>query len=361
VPFGLRRLLQAAVFVERCIPVALGVAAVGVALPAHATVQTFVAAVGGQSTCATFSPYPEVVALFGSDGTRVPSAGLVPCGIDGGSTLATGAGTGPLTGARSLGPMTITSGFGTGSFQGSANTVAQVGSIGARAVAGFTGPADSFTVIGADAFSLFSDSVTVQPDALHPFGTQGFTRIKVTVDGDLLVKANGSPVSGDGRVELVYRQGTGPLFTLFVAGAGSSGTFATIGTSGVSNFVVSNNPGMSASVTGDAVVDTFLMEFVYGVPFDYTLALLATAGPRARVDVDADFLATARVSAISVFELNGVPVDGFSMTSASGALFDANGVRLPPTGVPEPGMAWLLIAALCSLAHARGRRGACRS
>ncbi len=324
-----------------------------VAGPANAAVATFTQAVGGQSSCATFSVAAPVMAFFGPVGTGVPSAGLAVCGIAGSATHQTSGTSGPLNDTTTLGPTPITSGFGSGSFEGTASAVAHQHTVGASASASFNGPTDAFTVVGADAFGQMSDTFVAAPDAAHAAGTPGITRFVLTIDGVLDYTSLGAPASGDGRVYMNYQQGTNPIFTLFVAGAGVSGNFATLTpTGGISNFVVTQIPGVSVNVSGNATAHTFDMPFVYGTPFDFSLGLIASVQPRTRADIEASFLSTAALTGMLVFETNGEPVLDFAFTSGSGLRYDEKGVLAP---VPLPS-AMLLMAAMLFGLTAKPRR-----
>ena len=147
--------------------------------PVHAAVATFTQVVGGQSTCATFRAADPVLAIFGAASTGLPTGGLAACGIAGGNNLQSSAGSGPLTDTRSLGATPINSGFGSGTFTGSASARAEGHSVGAQAQATYTGPTDSFSVVGADAFGQYRDSFMAAPDAAHAAGTFGLTQFRI--------------------------------------------------------------------------------------------------------------------------------------------------------------------------------------
>lgn len=305
-------------------------------------VETYTQVVGGQSACSTFVIAPPVLSRFGAFGSGLPQGGLAACGVAGGFNLVTAPG-GALNDTTSLGPTFITSGFGSGTFQGSASAKAKYGIIGAQGIASFTGATDSNTMIGADAYGRFSEALSFDPDATHPFGSVGFTQLQITIDGALTFTSLGAPSSGQGRIDLSYVQGSGPIFDIFSANAGAGGTYAASATSDVSGFVTTIVPGVSESVSGNATVNTFLLPFLYGTPFDFDLGLLVAAGPRTQSEVDASFLATAFLSGISVFDQSGAHVNNFSITSGSGTFYDANGVHLTAsepgsTQVPEPTM-----------------------
>jgi hypothetical protein len=325
-------------------------------------IETYTQVVGGQSACSTFVVAPPVLARFGATGSGLPLGGLAACGVPGSFILVTTT-VGPVIDTTSLGPTAITSSFGSGTFQGSASAVANYGSIGAQGIASLTGPTDAFTLSGADAYGRFSDAFSFGANAFHPLGSIGFAQFEFTVDGALTFNSLGGPSAGQGRVELSYQQDANPIFTIFTANAGAGGTLASIATSGVSNFVTSVIPGISESVSGNATVDTFLLPFLYGTPFDFDLGLFVSAGPRARSAIDASFLTTALLSGISVFDSSGAHVDDFSITSGSGTIYDASGVHListpGPVPVPEPMMLSLFAVGLlafryrCSFKHVR--------
>lgn len=321
--------------------------------PAQAAMATFTQVVGGQSTCATFKAAEPVFAIFGAASTGLPTGGLAACGIAGGSNLQSSAGAGPLSDARSLGATPINSGFGSGTFTGSASARAEGHSVGAQAQATYTGPTDTFSVVGADAFGQFRDSFVAAPNAAHAAGTLGLTQFRINFDGALESDILSGTGAGSASLGINYQQNSGPFFNLVTARVGSSGNFITAPPPGsASNFVLTLVPGVSADLTGDASYLTVAMTFEYGKAFDFSLALLASVQPRVRTTLNADFIATAILDGMLVFETNGTPVNDFLFTSGAGISYDELG-RVAP--VPIPAMGWLMGAATIGLLRRRRR------
>lgn len=67
------------------------------------------------------------------------------------------------------------------------------------------------------------------------------------------------------------------------------------------------------------------MSFEYGTAFDFSLALLTSVQRQARSAQSADFLATAILDGMHMFESNGTPVNDFLFSSGRG-LADRCGV-----------------------------------
>ena len=75
--------------------------------------------------------------------------------------------------------------------------------------------------------------------------------------------------------------------------------------------------------------DTFSIPIAYGVPFDFTLGLLAFSLPAVGGPIDADFTMGAQLTGVEAFDASGQPVTDFVITSGSGTGYDANGVQIP--------------------------------
>ena len=87
------------------------------------------------------------------------------------------------------------------------------------------------------------------------------------------------------------------------------------------------------SISGSGVFDTNPLNLTYGTAFDLTFGLLAYALPRDG-SASSNFISTALLTGIDVFDSQGNKIDDFSILSGSGTRYDANGVHL--AAVPEP-------------------------
>lgn len=326
------------------------------AASAHAAVTTFTQVVAGQRTCGTTQAAQPISDLFGSAGTFVPLGDLAACGISGSSNVQSAAGSGPLSETRALGATTLNSTFGVGSFTGSASARAEGHTVGARAQASNDGPTDGFSVVGADAFAQYRDSFVAMPDAARPAGTVGSVMFRINFDGAVEMEFPSGSGSGSARASIVYQQNTGSIFELVSLGVTSTGNFITAPRSGgESTFEINVVPGESVSQAGSASYMTFSMPFEYGKSFDFSLALLATVQPRVRTTVTSDFLATAILDGMLVFDDLGRPVTDFQFTSGAGITYDESG-RVAP--VPVPAAGWLMAAATVGLLRLRRRQAA---
>lgn len=95
---------------------------------------------------------------------------------------------------------------------------------------------------------------------------------------------------------------------------------------------------------------TFSMPFEYGKSFDFSLALLATVQPQVRTTVTSDFLATALLDGMLVFDGLGQPVSDYQFTSGAGITYDEF-CRVAPVPVPPAG--WLMAVATVGLLRLR--------
>ena len=100
--------------------------------------------------------------------------------------------------------------------------------------------------------------------------------------------------------------------------------------------------------------------FQAGVPFDFMLGFGEAAfiyntsihGPSENSLVNANFLNTMAVTGLEFLDSNGSPVTGFSVDSALGGIYSANGI----TPTPEPSSVLLAMTALILLAPGIWRR-----
>jgi hypothetical protein len=339
-----------------CFSTALALALATVAPTDAATLQTYTIAVGGQAMlippfgCSTGGPPAAAGDFFASagvgGGAGVPTDGLATCGVAGGFNAKT-ATTGPLNDARSL--ATVFNG-GANSFTGSASTTAQYGKVGAEAHATASGPGNSFIYYGAEAQAIARDTFTITSPSVAN-GTAGQIVYSITVDGSISAVGAGTSL-----IDVVYEQNGGPNFFLVRGTLDPFTTFiftSSVPGPGLAGFTQTNIPGVSQSVSGSGEFDTFVLDFVYGTPFDFNLGLRAWVAPGISTN-DVDFHSTALLTGIDVF-VGGLAVTDFVVASGSGTRYDANGVHFDPAAVSEPGMLALLCGGLLGM-RLSGRR-----
>ncbi len=291
----------------------LGLVAVMVhlaSIPASAQprVETFVIAVGGQSSCWTFSPPQPVLVFFGGFGVGIPTDGLAECNIDG-TMNDTRDPSGPLSDSTSVDTV-----FGANSFRGSAVAFAQYGFVSAGADGTFTGSQSSLVVDGADGFGLFKDTFTFRSPSV-PDGATGFVRFGATVGGNLF-----SDQPGTADVEVKYQQNAASIFTLMRAQVDQR--FGPFMTPTAAGFTLT-----PTSVSGSDLFTTFMLPIVYGTPFDFTLGLLASSVPAIGGPITADLNIGAQLTQIEAFDSGGQPVVDFAIASGSGTGYGPGGVQ----------------------------------
>jgi hypothetical protein len=317
------------------------------AAPAQAgSLMAFAGVVGGAGTgsfvnnCTTYSAPPELAPMFGSAALSMNVAGgVAPCGYSGGWSSPTAA-SGPLANSASLAPVLLGNPGFTGSFDGTANSSASFGSLGASAHGNISGgtPGSPVALFYSTGASFLTDTLTVTSPLVASLSA-GFVRYRFSVDGSLSAPGPaGSLLFGTASAHLnLIHQGVGPYFIM--AASVSRGQLPTINGAA---------PGASwsastGSLSGSETFVSPLLPMVWDQPWDVQVALMAQAYGSA----DADFLNTARIAGIELFDASGNPVTQFSLASSSGATY----------GVPEPGLALLLtLAAAAGLARARAAR-----
>ncbi len=165
-----------------------------------------------------------------------------------------------------------------------------------------------------------------------------FIQMGFTIDGS-------ASVVGNGQVQtfLNYQINSGPIFTMFVGDiSGSDAPFVVSPTNAggsLAGFAITPH-----GYSGLGTVFTFVAAITPDTPFDFTLGLYAAsyATPFGGGGND-DFLETATLTSVSVFDASMNPLDA-TLTSASGRIYDATGVHSPIIGggVPEA-PTWMML------------------
>lgn len=282
---------------------------------------------------------PSPVFSFFSFNFNLPPEGIGPCGYSGGIVQSTAA-TGPVASSYALPPVSLGPLVGSGSFQGSAQSIANYTGLGAAAHAdigtGRPGGNSMFQSIGA---ATFEDTLTAT-SPLVANGSAGFMRYQFSVDGSLQSLGVPEPgYFGETYMVLDVQHQGGPVFQVLNATVrrGGSGT-------------ISNRPPPAGWVTSTGSLSggsTFLsVEFpmTWGQAWNVKVGLLAWAYGSA----DSNFLSTARLSGVSLFDGFHQPVNTFGLSAASGTDYLAS-------PVPEPKIWALWLMGLTTMVW-RGRR-----
>jgi len=182
----------------------------------------------------------------------------------------------------------------------------------------------------------------------------GIFRPTFTIDGSFFNAGR-----TDGQLAFLYAVGSGPDLTAFRLQS-SRGILTYLEQTGF----VSIFPGMSLTgnstngftVAGKTTI-AFDIPIIFGTATDITYSLWAAALPNSSMGQSApsatsiDFLNTAKLTGIEVFDSSGRPVSAFTIVSGSGTRYDRNGVVAavepdPVNGVPEPASLSLLVMGL---------------
>jgi len=314
-------------------------------LAAQPKLEAFANIVGGAGgSCGTFG-MPSQLSFFtvslpflGGTGN-----GISDCGYAGAlSTVSQNGGIGKITNAQSLGPTSL--GDSPNSYQGTANSSASYGSLGASAHSlisgdGTTGnPLALFNSIGA---STFSDFITASSPLIANLSS-GYVRYKFAIDGfETALGAQRAFFFGDTYAVLDLQHNAGPTYEIMNAHTtrGSNGT-------------ISNRPPPSGwtsstgSLSGGSTFFSVFLPFTWGTQWSLKVGLLAWSYGTA----EANFLNSAKVSGIDLFDANQNAVTNFTLTSASGTDYQRVGET---TTVPEPSTLVLSFVSLCALAIGR--------
>jgi hypothetical protein len=217
------------------------------------------------------------------------------------------------------------------------------GSLGAESTISVSGSTPTFTLVGS--LAIFTDELTVTAPGI-PTGTPGTYGPAVTITGTL---------SSSNETNLVN-------YIIVDAAYGMAGTVAgaeaAVGTD--SNQFINTGSDCSpqpanpsaASGTQESCTLSFpessLLPITWGVPFEvateFDAYVFATPGPGGVAEGGtSNFSGTAQITSIAV-DANGNPVTDFSITSASGLDYTANGITPEPSSLSLFGVGLLFLA-----------------
>lgn len=316
--------------------------------------QTGAGAVGGLGSgdinagCTTYGPPALVQGFFGSGyGLSLPAGGIAACGYFGQWTeKVSSAGTSVIHAA--VGPVLLGNPGFAGSYTGSADAQAEFTAlrVGARGV--YTGglPGGPTAISDASGVAFLSDTLTLSSPQVA-LTSPGFVAYRFEFDGSLTALGAPAPFYfGEALASLAFQHNGGPVYSAAQAYA-RRGELGTATSGGV---FLSGWAGSVGSVSGSGRVSTlgFLAPFpvVFGQAWDLKLGLAV----RAYGESSGEFMSTARLVGLDVFDAAGVRLDQFSLSAASGTSY------LAP--VHEPASALLLLCGLALVGAAARHRQA---
>jgi hypothetical protein len=212
---------------------------------------------------------------------------------------------------------------GGGTFDGSANSHADYGLLGADATGLFTGTLSGTVLDDSMGASFFTDTLTfTSPNVVN--GGSGFVRYLFTVHGTLTTGSG--PNEEESVLSLAYNGGAGEQLFRGLSFSNGGAATSTINNDGTPppGFVFT-----STGLSGSAAFESGFYPLIFGAPASLEVGLLAEVLGTG----DAAFSSTARLTGILVFDSNGNPIDNFAISSESGTIYGAGGVN---SAVPEP-------------------------
>jgi hypothetical protein len=292
---------------------------------AQASLDAYAGVVGGAGNgsipqgCTTFGR-PAELAGFTFAGPSIPLGGLAACGYSGGVSHVSAA-SGPLTNSKSLAPVILGNPGYAGYFDGSANSIANYGKLGASAHANIAGgvPGSSVALYESTGAAQFSDTLTAS-SPLVANASNGFVRYKFSVDGSATsLGAPGPYLFGETYMVLDIQHQGGPNYEILNAHArrGELGTIS----NGAPPAGWSTSMG---SLIGGSTFYSLDLPMNWGQAWDVKVGLLAWAYGTA----DSNFLSTAQLTGLQLFDANHVEITDYTLSSASGTNY-VGAVPLP--------------------------------
>jgi hypothetical protein len=292
----------------------------------------------GSFGCATSGPQAMSGHWFGSASVGLPTEGYASCNLSGGiQNISNPAG-------PSFAVQDVSNAFNGGLNTLSAAATAGFDKLGVKTAGSFTGETNSFTYHSGEAAAYSTDTL------LLPGSGAGTIQLGFSIDGSAMSVGNSQTF-----IYLNYELGSGPIYTAFNA-------ITSYGASSVNNPTGGPMAGFTtagASLSGSGIAYSFAHPIALGTSLDLSLGLFAASYPGSFTGVaNNDFFSTAKISSITLRDAAGHPID-FSITGASGTVYDATGAHLPTAGgVPEPGTWAMMLVGLGGLgAVLRRRRG----
>ena len=300
------------------------------------------------NNCGSVGPTPQL-SFFTFKPQLIKPGGFVTCGYAQSSLLTNtqNGGVGPLTNSNSLSGVPLGGPLGPpgGVFDGTANSTASYGSLGATAHANVNSAtglpnngAAMFETVGA---ATFSDLITATSPIVASLSA-GFVRYKFAVNGVMSALGVQAPFFfGDTYMVLDVQQDGGTVNEVTNAHT----------TRGSNGLIRNQAPpaGWTAgvgSLTGGSTFFSLFLPMTWGVQWNVKVGLLAWAYGTA----DANFV--AKITGVELYDANQNAVTTFALNAASGVTYPNLGGTNPVT-TPEPSTLLLGAIGLIALGVAR--------
>lgn len=328
---------------------AVAISLVGTVSHAQPSLTAFAGVVAGAGGgngpgCGGSYGMPPGLGFFPPSFPFVDQGGVGPCGYSGGYSSNTGT-VGPITNSRSVSGIPLDLVPSPVRFAGTANATATYGVLGASATASTTGGVTSnpAALISSMSAATFTDRLTATSPLIAQF-SNGFVRYQFSIDGSLSVP--GVPAAyffGETYVSFAMQHDAQPITYEVMNATVRRGGLPTISnrappagwTSGV------------GSLTGGSVFFSLLFPMSWGTEWQLQAGMLAVAYGSA----ETNFIGTARVSGVTLYDANQREVTDFTLTSQSGTDYrNIDGTPPPIAAVPEPASVAMLLAGVFVLA-----------
>ncbi|MHB8741674.1 MAG: VPLPA-CTERM sorting domain-containing protein [Sulfuricaulis sp.] len=313
----------------------MGVCLMGAAAgPACASnLQALAGAVGGQSTCGTFSTPPPIGPLFGaifSIGTT--GNGISDCGLQGSIPDNTAA-SGPVTSTNS-----VSATVGGGPYTGTSSASANYGTLNVAAHGVMGGITNTFGFSQSGGFGIFNDQLTFLSPT-QTSGSAGSVVYTFTIGGALTTPVPNPPYTAQNLGSLALKQDSFFQGNIFTANTFTGSTGTILGNTSYPGFTMA-----AGSVKGSGQFSSVRVPFKWGTAANLTVGLAAVSFPATGSTLDAYL--NADLTGIALYDASGNPVSSFSINAASGSTYTAAGIV---STVPLPTSVWLFGSGLAGL------------
>jgi hypothetical protein len=261
---------------------------------------------------------------------------------------------------QATGPVSATWTASDAQFSGAAQASASYGSVGASASGSSTRSGNSLGD-AAGAYGVFADALTVTSPS-HANGTAGLVAFEFDVDGQVAV-TNGAFDPGFAQLlghadAFLALSVDGRLANVLRGDVTLEGSETPSIEPALAGFLSTQGPTGWSFAGADSVSSaSFPLPMTFGTPFALTVGLLAEAYPQTESasvgTASVDFLTTAKLTRVFVYDSLDRPIYDFQLTSESGMVYAPE-----PPGATLAITAWLVLA-LRARVGPRRSRGQC--